>query len=153
MLTQSREEVAQLSRVERLAEVFSLWENFSGAYGPKLKSLLQDQDVLFGPHEAQFTAIAEANLKGKEDELAQAKVVLTYEKEQRALMEAALNAKVLDAEKARDTAQAENSDLKERLAALAREKENWLKDRKAMTDTLRTSQNQAESAIKSVRDL
>ena len=31
-------------------------------------------------------------------------------------MEAALNAKVLDAEKARDTAQAENSDLKERLA-------------------------------------
>jgi len=46
-----------------------------------LRSLLQDQDVLFGPHEAQFTAIAEANLKGKEDELAQAKVVLTYEKE------------------------------------------------------------------------
>jgi len=81
-----------------------------------LQSLLQDQDVLFGPHEAQFTAIAEANLKGKEDELAQAKVVLTYEKEQRALMKAALNAKVLDAEKARDTAQDENSDLKERLA-------------------------------------
>jgi hypothetical protein len=81
-----------------------------------LQSLLQDQDVLFGPHEAQFTAIAEANLKRKEDELARTKVVLTYEKEQRALMEAALNAKVLDAEKARDTAQAENSDLKERLA-------------------------------------
>ena len=81
-----------------------------------LQSLLQDQDVLFGPHEAQFTTIAEANLKRKEDELAQAKVVLTYEKEQRSLTEAALNAKVLDAEKARDTAQAENSDLKERLA-------------------------------------
>jgi len=81
-----------------------------------LQSLLQDQDVLFGPHEAQFTAIAEANLKRKEDELAQAKVVLTYEKEQRSLTEAALNAKVLDAEKAHDTAQAENSDLKERLA-------------------------------------
>ena len=31
------------------------------------------------------------------------------------------------------------------LSALAREKENWLKDREAMTDTLRTSQNQAES--------
>ena len=30
-------------------------------------------------------------------------------------------------------------------SALAREKENWLKDREAMTDTLRTSQNQAES--------
>ena len=71
---------------------------------------------MFGPHEAQFTAIAETNLKRKEDELVQAKVVLTYEKEQRTLMEAALNAKVLDAEKARDTAQAENSDLKERLA-------------------------------------
>ena len=81
-----------------------------------MQSLLQDQDVLFGPHEAQFTAIAEANLKGKEDELAQAKVVLTYEKEQHALTEAALNAKVLDAEKARDTAQAENFDLKEMLA-------------------------------------
>ena len=81
-----------------------------------LQSLLQDQDVLFGPHEAQFTAIAEANLKIKEDELAQTKVVLTYEKEQRALMEVALNAKVHDAEKACDTAQAENSDLKERLA-------------------------------------
>ena len=81
-----------------------------------LQSLLQDQDVLFGPHEAQFTAIAEANLKRKEDELAQTKVVLTYEKEQRALMEAALNAKVLDAKKAHDTAQAENSNLKERLA-------------------------------------
>ena len=81
-----------------------------------MQSLLQDQDVLFGPHEAQFTAIAEANLKRKEDKLAQAKVVLTYEKEQRTLMEAALNAKVLDAEKARDAAQAENSDLKERLA-------------------------------------
>jgi len=59
---------------------------------------------LFGPHEAQFTTIAEANLKRKEDELAQTQVVLTYEKEQRALMEAALNAKVLDAEKARDSA-------------------------------------------------
>ena len=31
-------------------------------------------------------------------------------------MEAALNAKVLEAEKARDSAQAENSDLKEKLA-------------------------------------
>jgi len=31
------------------------------------------------------------------------------------------------------------------LSALAHEKENWLKDREAMTDTLRTSQNQAES--------
>jgi len=71
---------------------------------------------LFGPHEVQFTAIAEANLKRKEDELAQAQVVLTYEKEQRALTEAALNAKVLDAEKARDSAQVENSDLKEKLA-------------------------------------
>ena len=71
---------------------------------------------MFGPHEAQFTAIAEANLKRKEDELAQTRVVLTYEKEQRTLMEAALNAKVLDAKKARDIAQAENSDLKERLA-------------------------------------
>ena len=47
---------------------------------------------MFGPHEAQFTTIAEANLKRKEDELAQDKVVLTYEKEQRALTEAALNA-------------------------------------------------------------
>ena len=55
-----------------------------------LQSLLQDQDVLFGPHEAQFTAIAEANLKRKEDELAQTQVVLTYEKEQRALTEVAL---------------------------------------------------------------
>ena len=81
-----------------------------------LQSLLQNQDVLFGPHEVQFTAIAEANLKRKEDELAQAQVVLTYEEEERALMEAALNAKVLDAERARNTAQAENSDLKERLA-------------------------------------
>ena len=44
-------------------------------------------------------------------------MVLTYEKEQCALTEAALNAKVLYAEKARDTAQAENSDLKERLAS------------------------------------
>jgi len=71
---------------------------------------------LFGPHEAQFIAITEANLKRKEDELAQAQVVLTYEMEQRALTEAALNAKVLMAEKARDSAQAENSDLKEKLA-------------------------------------
>jgi len=54
-------------------------------------------------------------LKRKGDELAQAQVVLTYE-EQRALTEAALNAKVLDAERARDVAQAENSDLKERPA-------------------------------------
>ena len=37
MLPQSREKVAQFGRVERLAEVFSLWENFSGAYGAKLK--------------------------------------------------------------------------------------------------------------------
>ena len=118
--------MAQLGRVERLAKLGSSWETFSGAYGAELKvsefffdfrywfllllshislqSLLQDQDVLFGPYEAQFTAIAEANLKRKEDELAQAKVVLTYEKEQRALTEAALNAKVLDAEKACDTA-------------------------------------------------
>jgi hypothetical protein len=38
------------------------------------------------------------------------------------------------------------------LLALAREKENWLKDRKAMTDTLRTSQNQAES-VSTLTDL
>ena len=81
-----------------------------------MQSLLQDQDVLFGPHEAQFTTIDEANLKRKEDELAQSQVVLTYEKEQRALTEAALNAKVLEAEKACDSAQAENSELKEKLA-------------------------------------
>ena len=31
------------------------------------------------------------------------------------------------------------------LSALGHEKEDWLKDREAMTDTLRTSQNQAES--------
>ena len=31
------------------------------------------------------------------------------------------------------------------LSVLAREKETWLKDREAMTDTLRSSQNQAES--------
>jgi len=31
------------------------------------------------------------------------------------------------------------------LSALAHEKEAWLKDREAMTDTLRTSQNHAES--------
>ena len=68
-----------------------------------LQSLFQDQDVLFGPHEAQFTAIAKANLKRKEDELARTEVVLTYEKAQRALMESALNAKVLEAEKVRDS--------------------------------------------------
>ena len=84
-----------------------------------LQSLFQDQDVLFGPHEVQFTAIAEANLKRKEDELAHTRVVLTYEKEQRALTEAALNAKVLEAEKVRDSslqamtaAQSEVSNLK-----------------------------------------
>ena len=59
---------------------------------------------MFGPHEVQFVANAEANLKRKKDELAQTQVVLTYKKEQRALTEAAVNAKVLDAEKARDTA-------------------------------------------------
>jgi hypothetical protein len=37
MLTQNREEVVQLGHVERLAEVISLWENFSGVYGAKLK--------------------------------------------------------------------------------------------------------------------
>ena len=124
LLTQGGEELVQLGRVERLSELVSLWENFSGAYGAKLKvfeffltfdigfsaaishffalqSLFQDQDVLFGPHEAQFTAIAEANLKRKEDELARTEVVLAYEKAQRALMESALNAKVLEAEKVR----------------------------------------------------
>ena len=29
--------MAQLGRVERLAKLLSLWENFSGAYGAKLK--------------------------------------------------------------------------------------------------------------------
>ena len=38
------------------------------------------------------------------------------------------------------------------LSVLAREKETWLKDREAMTDTLRTSQNQAES-ISTLADL
>ena len=38
------------------------------------------------------------------------------------------------------------------LSALAREKENWLKDREAMTDALRTSQNQAES-VSTLADL
>ena len=38
------------------------------------------------------------------------------------------------------------------LSALAREKENWLKDGEAMTDTLRTSQNQAES-VSTLADL
>ena len=38
------------------------------------------------------------------------------------------------------------------LSVLAREKENWLKDREAMTDTLRTSQNQVES-VSTLADL
>ena len=38
------------------------------------------------------------------------------------------------------------------LSALAREKENWLKDREAMTDALRTSQNQVES-VSTLADL
>ncbi|XP_066360690.1 uncharacterized protein [Miscanthus floridulus] len=103
LLTQGGEELVQLSRVEWLSELISLWENFSGAYGAKLKSLFQDQDVLFGPHEVLFTAIAEANLKRKEDELARTEVVLTYENAHRAMMESALNAKVLEAEKVRDS--------------------------------------------------
>ncbi|XP_066333828.1 uncharacterized protein [Miscanthus floridulus] len=160
LLTQGGEELVQLGRVERLSELVSLWENFSGAYGAKLKSLFQDQDVLFGPHEAQFTAIAEANLKRKEDELARTEVVLTYEKAQRALMESALNAKVLEAEKVRDSslqavtaAQNEVSALKKEKTALVKDKESWQKEREEMVNTLRTSQNQAESALKSVQDL
>ena len=42
-------------------------------------------------------------MKRKEDELAWTEVVLTYEKAQRALMESVLNAKVLEAEKVRDS--------------------------------------------------
>ena len=37
LLTQGGEELVQLGRVERLSELVSLWENFSGAYGAKLK--------------------------------------------------------------------------------------------------------------------
>ena len=37
LLTQSGEELVQLGRVERLSELVSLWDNFSGAYGARLK--------------------------------------------------------------------------------------------------------------------
>ena len=87
-----------------------------------LQSLFQDQDVLFGPHEAQFTAIAEANLKRKEDELARTEVVLTYEKAQRALMESALNAKVLEAEKVRDSSLQAVTAAQNEVSALKKEK-------------------------------
>jgi len=64
----------------------------------------------------QSAALIEANLKTTESELAQALAALAHEREQREVMEAALNAKVADAEVVRDSSQAENSDLKERLA-------------------------------------
>ena len=67
----------------------------------------------------QSAALIEANLKKTESKLAQVRVALAHEKEQRALMEDALNAKVLAAEKVRDSslqavalAQREASDLK-----------------------------------------
>ena len=64
----------------------------------------------------QSAALIEANLKTTESELAQVWAALAHEREQREVMEAALNAKVADAEVVRDSSQAENSDLKERLA-------------------------------------
>jgi len=67
----------------------------------------------------QSAALIEANLKKTESELAQVRVALAHEKEQRVLMEAALNTKVLAAEKVRDSslqavalAQSEASNLK-----------------------------------------
>ena len=91
-----------------------------------MQSLFQDQDVLFGPHEAQFTAIAEANVKRKEDELARTEVVLTYEKAQRALMESALNAKVLEAEKVHDSSLQAVTAAQNEVSALKKEKNWWV---------------------------
>ena len=78
--------------------------------------MVEDQDLLYGPQEMQSAALIEANLKTTESELAHAQTALAHEREQREVMEAALNAKVADAEVVRDSSQAENSDLKERLA-------------------------------------
>ena len=84
-----------------------------------LQSLIEDQDLLFGPQEVQSAALVEASLKKAESELTQVRAELFLEKEQRALMEIALNTKVSDVEKVRESAlkvvaeaQSENSDLK-----------------------------------------
>ena len=84
-----------------------------------LQSLIEDQDLLFGPQEVQSAALVEASLKKTESELTQVRAELSLEKEQRALMEIALNTKVSDAEKVRESAlkavaeaQTENSELK-----------------------------------------
>ena len=64
-------------------------------------------------------ALIEANLKNTESELARVHAELTQEKEQRRIMEVALNARVADADDVRDSslkaiaeAQTESSNLK-----------------------------------------
>ena len=61
-------------------------------------------------------------MKRKEDELARTEVVLAYEKKQRALMESALNAKVLEAEKVRDSSLQVVTAAQNEVSALKKEK-------------------------------
>lgn len=81
--------------------------------------MTEDQDLLFGPQEVQSAALIETNLKRTESELTRVRAELAQEKEQRGIMEAALNARVADAEAVREStlkavaeAQTENSELK-----------------------------------------
>ncbi|XP_066357856.1 uncharacterized protein [Miscanthus floridulus] len=152
LLTRADDDLAKLSRVERVAELFSSWETFSSGFGAKLKSFVQDQDLLFGLQEEQSATLIEADLKRSESVLTQVCAELAREKEQRGIVEATLNAKVADAERVRDSAlkaveeaQTKSSELKRNQIALAKEKELWLKEREEMNNTLRTSHNQAES--------
>ncbi|XP_066358069.1 uncharacterized protein [Miscanthus floridulus] len=152
LLTCAGGELAKLNRVGRVAELLSSWETVSSGFGAVLKSFAQDQDLLFGPQEEQSAAFIEANLKRTESELAQVRAELSREKEQRSVMEATLRAQVADADRLRESAlkavaeaQAESSELRRGHAALAKEKELWMKEREEMTNTLRTSENQAES--------
>jgi hypothetical protein len=80
--------------------------------------LVEDQDLLFGPQEVRSATLIEANLKNADSELVRVHAELA-QKEQRRVMEIALNARVADADAVRDSslkavveAQTESSNLK-----------------------------------------
>ena len=53
---------------------------------------------MFGPQEVRSAALIEADLKNAESELTRVRAELAQEKEQRRIMEVALNARVADAD-------------------------------------------------------
>lgn len=106
--------------------------------------------MLFGPEESLASIFLNSELVSTKAELTRVAAELAAEKEKHCVSELAFRDQIAASERCLEETQAESSALKKDKAALEKRKGKLVKDIAAMKETLRESENKAESATKSV---